>query len=183
MKSRLLIFAITSIVMASAAWAGAGAGQIARPPIIIRPLPVQPAPAPVPNDQFIAQLAEGDNPTVLVIPRDAFANPAPHADATNVSPAPTIVAGFALSAAITVGALQLARGKRRNGAILLVAAALGISMIARALYAADSPLEPPPGIGHHGPVEVDLTSQATAVRVTLSRDLAAFLTADALGNN
>ncbi len=181
MKSRLLIFAIASIATASVAWAGAGAGQIARPPIIIRPMPVEPA--PVPNDQFIAQLAEGDNPTVLVIPRDAFAGPAPHADATGISPVPTIVAGFGLSTAIVIGGLQLARGKRRNGAILLVAAAVGISMVARGLYAADSPLAPPPGMGHHGPVEVDLTSQSTAVRVTLSRDLAAFLTADALGNN
>ena len=181
MKSRLLILAIASIAMAPAAMAGAPPRGVVRPPIIIRPVPVEPA--PVPNDQFIVQLAEGNNPTVLVIPRDAFAGPAPHADATGVSPVPTIAAGLGLSAAIVIGGLQLARGRRRNGAILLAAAAIGISMVARGLYAADSPLAPPPGLGHHGPVEVDLTSQSTAVRVTLSRELAAFLTADALGNN
>jgi len=181
MKTRLLIFTIASIAMTSLALADAapGPGPIMRPPIIIRPIP-QPQPQVSPNDQFIAQLANGNDPTVLLIPRDAFA-PTPHADASGVSPVPTIVAGFALSAALTVGGLQLARGKRRNGAILLVAAGIGISMIARALYAADTPA--PADTGHHGPVEVDLTSQSTVVHVTLSRDLAAFLTADALGNN
>jgi hypothetical protein len=177
MKSGVLLFVVALISMAAVVHADALPRGPANP-LIVRPQPV-PQPAAIPSDQFIAQLADGDGPTVLVLPRDAFTAGAAHADAADVSPAPTIIAGFALSAAMVIGGLQLARGKRINAAILLIAAVIGIAVIARAALAAGAPVD----AGHHATAQVDLTSQPTAVHITLSRDLAAFLTADALGNN
>jgi hypothetical protein len=160
-----LLLAFAGLAMADAA------------PVPPRPRPPV-GPQPPVQKQLVAKLAVGANPTVIRIPAGYLAGGGLRGAAAPASILPA-AAAVAITGAVLAGGVQLVRRRQLQAIILLLSAGVAGALVARTAYAA--PAQP---LAVRGPVVLQLMDPAdptNAIELTLSRDVAAWLTADSFG--